>query len=145
MGFGASKSKKDAATPVRAGRKAAAHGERSHRATTPPAARNGHVTGSDSSNAEYSLNNTLRDAASPGEPRGFNNPQPARRDASEGRVQRRQTRMVGAEDMNGTKEALDERPFHQEKVSRVPTKALLKPPKNPNSMIADPDDDYDLY
>ncbi|KAK7194421.1 hypothetical protein NESM_000358500 [Novymonas esmeraldas] len=79
------------------------------------------------------------------ERRGFNNPRPARRGTSNDRAQTRQTRMVGAEDMNGDREDLDERPFHQEKVNRVPTKALLKPPKNPNSLIADPDEEYELY
>lgn len=99
-----------------------------------------------SSNAASSGHASPRDTATPAEGRGFNNPQPARREANEARTNNRQTRMVGAEDMNGEKEELDERPFRQEKVSRVPTKALLKPPKNPNSMIADPDDDdYDLY
>ncbi|CBZ27970.1 hypothetical protein, unknown function [Leishmania mexicana MHOM/GT/2001/U1103] len=53
--------------------------------------------------------------------------------------------MLGAEDLDGVHEDLDERPFRQEKVNRVPTKALLKPPKNPKSMIADPDEDQELY
>lgn len=37
----------------------------------------------------------------------------------------------------------DDRPFHEERVVRVPTKAVLKPPKNAGSVIADPDADDD--
>ncbi|KAG5501906.1 hypothetical protein JKF63_04176 [Porcisia hertigi] len=77
--------------------------------------------------------------------RGFNNPNPARSGSSVDRAERRQTRMLGAEDVGGTHEDLAERPFRQEKVSRVPTKALLKPPKNAGSKIADPDEDQDFY
>lgn len=54
--------------------------------------------------------------------------------------------MVGATTENGEDEELDERPFNQEKVVRVPTKAQLKPPKGPHSLIADPqgtDEDED--
>ncbi|KAG5476452.1 hypothetical protein LSCM1_04158 [Leishmania martiniquensis] len=79
------------------------------------------------------------------ERRGFNNPFPARESGGSDRALMRQTRMVGEEGVDGTREDFNERPFHQEKVNRVPTKALLKPPKNPNSMIADPDEDHELY
>ncbi|AYU79750.1 hypothetical protein conserved [Leishmania donovani] len=88
--------------------------------------------------------NSVNERQSP-ERRGFNNPMPARSGGSIDRALTRQTRMLGAEDPDGAHEDLDERPFHQEKVNRVPTKALLKPPKNPESMIADPDEDQELY
>ncbi|GET89513.1 hypothetical protein, unknown function [Leishmania tarentolae] len=86
---------------------------------------------------------SVADPQSP-ERRGFNNPVPARQSGNTNRTEKRQTRMVGAEDADGAQE-LDERPFHQEKVNRVPTKALLKPPKNPTSVIADPNEEDDLY
>lgn len=35
----------------------------------------------------------------------------------------------------------DDRPFHEERVVRVPTKAVLKPLKNKDSVIADPSDE----
>lgn len=91
------------------------------------------------------------DHGSPTQGRGFNNVRPAKRGGSGGhdgaadRLQNRQTTMVGCKGTEGAEESLDERPFHKEKVNRVPTKALLKPPKNANSVIADPDEDYDLY
>lgn len=111
-------------------------------------ARNGdRAAAANSRSAESSGSSLPSDSNERGsqERRGFNNPRPARRENSGDRANNRQTRMVGAEDMDGGREDLDERPFHQEKVNRVPTKALLKPPKNPNSMIADPDEEYDLY
>ncbi|CAJ1009464.1 hypothetical protein Q4I28_004778 [Leishmania naiffi] len=88
--------------------------------------------------------NSMKERQSP-ERRGFNNPLPARQSGSHDRAQRRQTRMLGAQDVDGVHEDLDERPFRQGKVNRVPTKALLKPPKNQNSIIENPDEDYKLY
>ncbi|EPY17292.1 hypothetical protein STCU_10697 [Strigomonas culicis] len=61
----------------------------------------------------------------------------------EDRVNNSNTKFV-ASDADGGEKVLDSRPFNAEKVNRVPTKACLKPPKNANSLIADPDDDdYD--
>lgn len=160
MGSGASKAKKSTAASPKSQSKSSADSAKPKMPSSPPAdqpavqaatrsqkqSRNSNVSTSEqSTSASSPSHGSPRDTASPGEGRGFNNPHPARRDTIEQRPNNRQTRMIGAEDMNGVQEALDERPFRQEKVSRVPTKALLKPPKNPNSMIADPDDDYDLY
>ncbi|KPI89048.1 hypothetical protein ABL78_1861 [Leptomonas seymouri] len=144
MGFGASKSKKDVVQQSNRGGKSSTVRNKPMMVTPPPKERASGTRNYAHSGAHSSSNGTPN-VASPGEVRGFNDPRPARREAVEPRTNNRQTRMVGAEDMNGRKEDLDERPFRQEKVSRVPTKALLKPPKNPNSLIADPDDDYDLY
>ncbi|KAG5476176.1 hypothetical protein LSCM4_05136 [Leishmania orientalis] len=102
-----------------------------------------HLRSSDAASGSLS-SKSMNDKQTP-ERRGFNNPLPARQSVGSDRALMRQTRMVGAEGVDGTHEDLDERPFHQEKVNRVPTKALLKPPKNPNSMIADPDEDHELY
>lgn len=39
----------------------------------------------------------------------------------------------------------EERTFRQERVARVPTRAVLKPPKQTGSNIANPEDDEDEY
>ena len=153
MGFGASKARKVTASS-KADKHTSAKGAKPKMPTSTSSeqaaaqreqqrSRGSNNTGSENSNSNPSLNAASGESPSPAEARGFNHPKPARRETIDTRAINRQTRMVGAEDMNGTKEDLDERPFHQEKVSRVPTKALLKPPKTPNSLIADPDDDFD--